>query len=103
MRSVRPDVQVDRLVAHDRNSLQPEPPHHLLRAQIFPQQSFDDREVLRSIATIAPRSATTTAGLLDREPRPIRSVLLGAVAPDLAINRGAMPLQLTRDLRHREL
>ena len=99
VRLVRPDVQVDRLVAHDPDALESAASHDLLRTEILPQQAFDRGEVLRGVAPVAPGTSAPAIGLLAGEHRPIGPIVLGAVAPDLPVDRAAMSLQDSRNLR----
>jgi hypothetical protein len=98
VRPVRPDVQVDRLMAHDLDALEPAAAHDLLRTEVLPQQALDGREVRRPVSAIAPRAAPPAVGLLHRPARPISPVVARPVPPHLARDGAAMPLQLLRNL-----
>ena len=95
---VGPEVQIDRLVAHDTDSLEPETSHDLLRTEILAQHPFNGREVLSRVAAVTPGAAAAPVGLLDREHGPVCSIIGGAVPLDLAIDRTGMPFQLSCDL-----
>ena len=102
VRSVSPDPEIDRLVAHDVAALQPAPPDDLLRTPTPLEQSSNRCKVNRSVASIAARAAAAPVGHLLREGRPIRAVMRRGVALHLTRYGARVPPQYRGDLPRRE-
>jgi hypothetical protein len=98
---VAPDPEVDRLVAHHRQTLEPAPPHDLRGTPASLQQRGDGREVERAIARVPPGTAAATVRLLDRKHRAVVAIVHTAVALDLPMNGRAMTAEGGRDLLDR--
>lgn len=98
---ILPDPQVDRFVAHHGQPEAAQAAHDLFRTPAPPEQSPDQLEVTRAIASIAPRAATATVRLLHREHRAVEPVVGAVIASDLAPNGAGMSMQGRRDLPDR--
>lgn len=90
---VSPDMQVDRLVAHDSHAFDVQAADDLRRTEVLTQHPFDRREVRRPVAAIAMRAGTSAIGLLHREFCAVEAVMDTAVASDLAIDGTTMSAQ----------
>ena len=98
---VLPDPEVDRLVAHDGPPEAAQSPDDLLWAPAASQQSYDELEVPRSEAGVAPGPTSAATRHLHRKGRSIGSIVRSGVATQFSINRAAMSPQNRRDLRVR--
>jgi hypothetical protein len=98
---ILPDPQVDRFVAHHGQPEAAQAAHDLFRTPAPPEQSPDQLEVARAIASIAPRAAAAAVRLLHREHRAVESVVGTVIASDLAPNGAGMSMQGRRDLADR--
>ena len=95
---VRPDVKIDRFVAHDRSSVPLKHPHDLFGADLLPQVLFHCRKVGLPVSAVTARAASPAVGHLDRERRSVRSVIGRRIALHLPRNRARMARQLRGDL-----
>ena len=100
-RPLRPDIQVDGLMAHHRQPLPPAPAHDLFRTPLLPQPLFDDHVVRGAIPSVAPRPTPPPVGHLDCHRRPVRSIMRRAVPLHLTVDRAAMSSQFLGNRRYR--
>lgn len=98
---ILPDPLVDRFVAHHGQPEAAQAAHDLFRTPAPAEQSPDQLEVARTIASIAPRAAAAAVRLLHREHRAVEPVVSTVIASDLAPNGAGMPMQGRRDLADR--
>lgn len=98
---VRPDMQVDGLMAHDGKTFTSESPDDLLRTPALAQERLDRDEVHWPIPGIPARATAATVGLLHRKSRAVAAVVHTAVALDLPTNRRGRPAEGSRNLWNR--
>ena len=96
---VPPDVQVDRLVTHDRRVFASQPTDDLRRTPVLLKQCFHWSEVQRAEASVAARAPAAPVAQLHGHVRAIRPVVRRGVALHFARNRARVPSQCRRDLR----
>ena len=68
-RFVGPDMQVDRLVAHDAHSFHPQAADNLLGTEVLAEHALNRSEVRRSVAAIVPGAAAAKAAAKDEGSR----------------------------------